>query len=143
MVLSAQLRGFKSLGSSPVIRGGALALITGLTTVFSYHMIYVKPTIDAIEAAQQRLVTVDITGLVRLKAADLALRKEDSFDDQGAAKVAELQTYNDSIQRAIEAFNGANGGNIVVLPQQAVASPVEDITPIIRKIIDSQSPVEQ
>ncbi|MDX7801051.1 hypothetical protein SJS42_20690 [Aeromonas caviae] len=142
MALSAQLKGFVTLVSSPVIKSGALALITGLTTVFAYHMIYVKPSFDGIDAAQQRLVTVNITGLVRLKAADLALRKEDNLDDQAATKVAELQTYNDRIQQAIEAFNGANGGNIVVLPQEAVASPVEDITPIIKEIIDSQNPVK-
>ncbi|HAT3513095.1 hypothetical protein [Aeromonas caviae] len=139
MSLSAHIKTIKGYVSSTATRGAAFGLLASFATVGAYHLITVKPRVEALEASQQRLVTVDITGLVREKAASLALRKDENIDDQGTAKVAELQTYNDKIQRAIDAFNAANGGNIVVLPQQAVASRIEDITPIIKRITEAQT----
>ncbi len=138
MALSTHIKQITKYVSSPVVRGAAFGLVAAISTVCAYHQICFKPRVETLEASQQRLVTVDITGLVREKAAGLALRKDENLDDQGAAKIAELQTYNDRVQHAIDAFNNANGGNIVVLPQQAVASRIEDITPIIRNIIEAQ-----
>ena len=135
MTFSAHMNTVKNYVSASVAKGVAFGLLASFATVGAYHQITFKPRV---EASQQRLVTVDITGLVREKAADIALRKNETIDDQGAAKIAELQTYNDKIQRAIDAFNVANGGNLVVLPKQAVASRVDDITPIIKKIAEAQ-----
>ncbi|MBW3834734.1 hypothetical protein ACET81_21500 [Aeromonas veronii] len=138
MTFSAHMNTVKNYVSASVAKGVAFGLLASFATVGAYHQITFKPRVEALEASQQRLVTVDITGLVREKAADIALRKNETIDDQGAAKIAELQTYNDKIQRAIDAFNVANGGNLVVLPKQAVASRVDDITPIIKKIAEAQ-----
>ncbi len=87
MALSTHIKPITEYVSSPVVRGAAFGLVAAISTVSAYHQICFKPRVETLEASQQRLVTVDITGLVREKAESLALRKDENLDDQGPLRL--------------------------------------------------------